>query len=255
MNRRRPYTFGVSEFTTWPWSFERDVDRYAAHEIDAIEICEFKLDRDDYAPQLRRVGESGLHVSSVQTTVHSLFPDSLMPSPLDPADRMRHIREAMERIFPHVPPGTPFVLITGAAPNGDCNHVWEYSIDALRSIADFAYDRGFRVAFEPLNPVLFHTDTALWGLDDGLELVRRVGHPGLGLCVDTWNVFQTPDLERVIAACADKIFLVQVSDWARPRNNADRRSIGEGEIPTAKSVALASKRGLRRAIRSRNFFG
>lgn len=24
-----PYTFGMSEFTTWPWSFERDVAAYA----------------------------------------------------------------------------------------------------------------------------------------------------------------------------------------------------------------------------------
>ncbi len=42
------YRFGVSEFTTWPWSFERDVERYPAHGIDVIEICEFKLNRDDY---------------------------------------------------------------------------------------------------------------------------------------------------------------------------------------------------------------
>ncbi len=47
--------FGVSEFTTWPWPFERDVERYAAHGVDAIEVCEFKLNRNDYAPQLQSV--------------------------------------------------------------------------------------------------------------------------------------------------------------------------------------------------------
>ncbi len=79
-----------------------------------------------------------------------------------------------------------------------------------------------RIAFEPLNPVLFNTDTALWGLDQALELVRRVDHPALGICLDTWNVFQTPDLHDVIRACGDRIFLVQVSDWHRPRSAADR---------------------------------
>ena len=69
--------FGISEFTTWPWSFERDVARYAAHGVDTIEVCEFKLNRDDYRSQLQSIERSGLTVSSVQSTVHSLFPDIL----------------------------------------------------------------------------------------------------------------------------------------------------------------------------------
>jgi sugar phosphate isomerase/epimerase len=232
VNRRGSYRFGISEFTTWPWSFATDIERYSAHGVDAIEICEFKLNRDDYAPQLSRIAEAGLGVSSVQTTVHSLFPDSLAPSPLDPSDRLRHIVDSMERIAPHVPPGTPFVVITGAAPHGDCERAYGYARDAFRTLADVAAAKEMRVAFEPLNPILFNTDTALWGLDRALELVDLVGHPALGLCVDTWNIFQTAEVERVIADCAKKIFLVQVSDWRLPHSNADRRCLGDGEIPT-----------------------
>lgn len=235
--------FGVSEFTTWPWSFEHDVQRYAAHGIDAIELCEFKLNRDDYRPQLRSIERSGLTVSSVQSTVHSLFPDSLAPSPTDPDDRIRHMKRAIERMAPHVPVGTPFVVITGAAPGGNTELVYEKCLTAFFELAEFAAGHGVRMAYEPLNPVLFNTDTALWGLDQALELVRRVDHPALGICLDTWNVFQTPDLHNVIRACGERILLVQVSDWHRPRSGADRISLGDGSIDNAAIIRTVREAG------------
>ena len=131
---KRLSQFGISEFTTWPWSFERDVDRFADHGIGAIEVCEFKLNRDDYAPQLRCIERSGLVVSSVQSTVHSLFPDSLAPSPTDPDDRIAHMKSAIERISPHVPAGVPFVVITGAAPGGNTQLVYDKAVSALAEI-------------------------------------------------------------------------------------------------------------------------
>lgn len=226
------HRFAISEFTTKPWTFERDVERYAAHGVDAIEICEFKLDDEGYAGQLAMIAEAGLAVSSVQTTVHSLFPDSLAPSPSDGNDRFDVMTRSIERIAPHIPKGTPFNIITGAAPGGDCDMVYRYALEALPRLADVAAGFGMRVAFEPLNPILFNTDTSLWGLDHGLELIERIDHPALGLTCDTWNVFETPKLLEVIRACGKRIFLVQLSDWQRPRNNADRRCLGDGTIPT-----------------------
>lgn len=231
-----PLPFGVSEFTTWPWSFERDLERYAAHGVAAIEVCEFKLDKNDYAPQLKAIIGAGLTVSSVQSEVHSLFPDSLASQPTAPDDRIRHIKTAIELIAPHVPEQTPFVVITGAAPGGNTAKVYKKALEAFADLAEFAAKRKMRLAYEPLNPILFNTDTALWGLDQALELVRRVGHEALGVCVDTWNIFQTPDLHEVIRACGDRIFVVQVSDWHRPRSGADRVSLGDGEIDNAAIV-------------------
>lgn len=237
------YRFGISEFTTWPWSFERDVERYAAHGIDVIEICQFKLNVDDYSPQMRLLERNAMMVSSVQSTVHSLFPDSLAPQPTAPEDRVRHIKEAIERISPEVPQQTPFVVITGAAPGGDTQMVYDRCLQHFPELAEFAAQHGMRLAYEPLNPILFNTDTALWGLDQALDLVRRIGHPALGICLDTWNVFQTPHLQDVIRRCEDRIFIVQVSDWHRPRSGADRISLEQGQIDNAAIIRTVRETG------------
>lgn len=149
---------------------------------------------------------------------------------------MRHIKSAIERIAPTVPAGTPFVVITGVAPGGDTLRVYEKALAAFGELADFAAQHHVRLAYEPLNPVLFNTDTALWGLDQALDLVQRINHPAFGLCVDTWNIFQTPELHDVLHACGDRIFVAQVSEWQRPRSGADRISTGDGSIDNAAIV-------------------
>jgi sugar phosphate isomerase/epimerase len=37
--------------------------------------------------------------------------------------------------------------------------------------------------------------------------------------------------------------VVQISDWQRPRSNADRRSLGEGTIPTAELLTAVERAG------------
>lgn len=234
--------FGISEFTTHPWPFERDVERYAAHGVDAIEVCEHKLS-GDYAALLGTIPEAGLQVSSVQTTVHSLFPDSLQSEPADPNARVERILQSMERIAPHVPAQTPFVVVTGAAPEGDVARVLRFAETALGRLAESARGLGMRIAYEALNPVLFNTDTALWDLREALDLVRSVGHASLGLCVDTWNDFPTPGAPGAIAECGDRIFLVQISDYRRPHAHADRVSLGDGEIDNAALMRAARTAG------------
>lgn len=237
--------FGISEFTTHPWSFERDVEGYASAGADAIEICEYKL-HGDAAQMLDLVARSGLRVSSVQTTIHSFFPDSLQPEPADPGQRLARIEASLERISACLDrDAVPFVVITGAAPGGDVAGVLAFARRALEKLAGTAQRCGVRIAYEPLNPVLFNSDTALWSLRDGLDLVRAIDHPSLGLCVDTWNVFPTPRVAETIESCASRIFLVQISDYRTPRARADRVSLGDGSIDNAALIRAARRAGYR----------
>ncbi|MDQ6932331.1 MAG: sugar phosphate isomerase/epimerase [Candidatus Eremiobacteraeota bacterium] len=227
------YEFGVSEFTTWPNTFEQDVALYSQVGVDCIEVTEFKLDRARIAAQFETLSASGLRISSVQATVHSLFPDGLAGEPTDSRDRARHIRESIERIAPYVPRHTPFVAVTGAAPGGNVQHVVETAVPAFRELAKCADSKGMRLAFEPLNPMLMNSDTAIWSLGLALQLVEEVDHPSFGLCVDLWNIWQTSELLEIVEQADDRVFLVQVSDYRTPRSHNDRISLGEGEIPLA----------------------
>jgi len=237
------YDLGFSEFTTWPWSFREDVEQYAAAGAACMEICLFKLPHHDYAGSLQYLPQRGLRAASVQMYVHSVFKDSMAARPEDPRDRLEEMKRALELTAPHVPKGTPFVVITGIAPDGNIEFAITKTVEALKELADVAAEHEMRLAFEPLSPVNLHTDTAVWGLDQGLEIVERVNHPAAGLCIDTWNVWQTPSLENVIAQCKDRIFLVQLSDWRTPRSTADRYSLGDGQIPLRDIVRAIRKTG------------
>lgn len=237
--------FGYSEFTTWPWPFKKDVERYRQHGATAIEVCEFKLPYNDYSEHLSLLG-NGLMPTSVQMQVHSIFVDSMANRPEDPEDRVKAMKQSIAMSAPYLPLGTPFIIITGVAPNGNVREAFDRSVEALKELGEFAAQLNMRIAFEPLNPVNVHTDTAVWSLDRGLELIDRVNHPAVGVCIDTWNVWQTPDVEALIRQCDKRIFAVQLSDWKTPRSTADRYSLGSGEIPLTSLI---------RAIRDTGYKG
>jgi sugar phosphate isomerase/epimerase len=234
--------FGFSEFTTWPWPFKKDVEQYRRHGATAIEVCEFKLPHNDYGEYLSMLGD-GLVPTSIQMKVHSVFVDSMSNKPEDPSDRINAMKQGIEMSAPHLPKGTPFIVITGVAPKGNVRSAFERTVEALKELGDFAAKHDMRVAFEPLNPVNMHTDTAVWSLDRGLELVERVNHPCVGICIDTWNVWQAANVEELIRQCGKRIFAVQLSDWKMPRSTADRYSLGKGEIPLASLIAAIRRTG------------
>ena len=63
-----PLLFGMSQFSTWPQSFEQDLQLYQESGIQYIEVCEGKLEVGNPHPQLQRLRETGLKVPSVQST-------------------------------------------------------------------------------------------------------------------------------------------------------------------------------------------
>lgn len=234
--------FGFSEFTTWPWTFEKDLAMYKKNGAQYIEVCEFKFAHEEY-DKLALVEPTGLTVGSVQARVHSVFPDTMAPEPKDADDRIAAIEKAIEASAPYLPQRTPFIVITGAEPEKNMRAGIDKTRDALKRLGEFAGQRGMTIAFEPLNPITVHTDTMLWGLDRGLELVESVKQPNVGLCIDTWNIWETPNVLEVIADCAERILVVQLSDWKTPRSTADRYSLGDGELRLADLIRAIRKTG------------
>jgi len=239
------YQFGVSQFTTNPWSFEQDVEAYARLGVDSIEICEFKLDEDRAADQLALVLRHGLLISSVQPVVRTLFPSLSQPEPKDVAARMARFRTTIERIVASAP-NVPFVTNTGIPPHGNIQEVFDRAATEYRVLAEFAETQGARIALEPLNASIMNEESAIWTLAQAMRIVSAVDRANFGICLDTWNIWQNADIIDEIKACGDRIFVVQVSDWRTPRTFQDRLIVGQGEIslpPLLRAIHETGYRG------------
>ncbi|REE99867.1 sugar phosphate isomerase/epimerase family protein [Thermomonospora umbrina] len=239
-----PFAYAVDEFTTTPWSFEEDLHHYPRLGVEAIELCEAKLDERRAHEQLAALSASGLRVCSVQPAVRTLLASRMMPEPADPRHRLDRLRRTIERIAPYAP-GAPFVVNTGPAPGGDMAAALDRIEEGLAALTRFAADHGVRVALEPLHPVMLNVETAVWTFSQAVRLVERVDVDGLGVCADLWNLWQEPGLAEAMRSAADRIALLQVSDWRTPRSHADRRSVGTGDIPMSRLLHAAFDTGYR----------
>ncbi|UPO79863.1 sugar phosphate isomerase/epimerase [Parasaccharibacter sp. TMW 2.1888] len=225
-----PFAFGMNEFTTQPWPFEEDIQRYAALGVETVELCESKLDPQRVDEQMALLKTSGLKVSSFQPAVRTFGASKMMPYPQEPRRRLARLEESMRRYAPYTQ-GVPFVVNTGAPENGDVLGCITRTIDALRRLCPLAAELGITLSLEPLNPTSINYETAIWTIDQALDIIKTVDHPALGLCLDYWNIWQQPEACAAIHRAGALINVVQISDWRTPRSAADRRIPGKGCIP------------------------
>ncbi len=248
------YRFGVSEFTTWPWSFEQDVENYARLGVDTIEVCEFKLDQKRIAEQLALASQHGLAVSSVQPAVRTLYPSQSQPEPKEVRERVARFRETIESCA-LLAPGAPFVCNTGIPPDGNIQQVFETATREYQGLADCARAHGARVALEPLNAAIMNVESAIWTLAQAMEIVAAVDRHNFGVCLDIWNIWQNADILTEITRCGDRVFVVQLSDWRLPRSSQDRLIPGQGAIPLPLFLRAIHESGYRGAYAVEIFSG
>jgi len=133
-----------------------------------------------------------------------------------------------------------------------CSNVAPDSLGGIdRAAEDFhvlgerAAKRGMRVGFEAL----------AWGRHindyrDAWEVVRRAGHPAVGLVLDSFHILsRETDLKAMTAVPRDRIFLVQLADapilemdflsWSRHFRNFP----GQGEFPMLAFMAALRQTG------------
>ena len=237
-----PFRFGVSEFTTMPWSFDRDLERYAALGVGAIEVVEAKLDEHRFAEQLAAVAAAGLTISGVQPAVRTFFASRMTPEPQSLDARVARLRGSIERLGRHAP-GAPFITNVGAHPAGDMAEAMRVVTRELTALAPVAADHGVRLALEPLNPTSVNVESAIWTIDQALAIIEATGRDEVGLCLDYWNVWQNDAVEAAIARAGDRILTVQASDWRTPRSFADRIVPGDGAIPLARLMRATREAG------------
>lgn len=236
------FQLGISEFTTMPWSFDQDVERYARLGIDAIEIVEAKLDDDRVAEQMQSVRDTGLTISGLQPKVRTFFSSRMTPHPDGLDERTAALRASIERLARYAP-GVPFITNTGAHPRGDMADAMTVVANRLGELARVAADNGVLLALEPLNPSSVNVESAIWTIDQALEVIERANHEAVGLCLDYWNIWQNADVLAQIERAGARIMTVQASDWRTPRSFADRLVPGTGDLPLAELIRATRATG------------
>lgn len=149
----------------------------------------------------------------------------------DPDPSIR--RAAIERIKSHIPVAARFGaviiigLIRGTVKPGVVHaQALDWLTDGLRECGIAAQLHGIRLALEPINR---YETTLVNRIQQGLELIDRVGAANLGLLLDTFHMnIEEARIEDAVCACSGHIFHFHVADsnrWYPGGGHLDFRSV------------------------------
>jgi sugar phosphate isomerase/epimerase len=138
---------------------------------------------------------------------------------------------AVARVKSHVPLahrlGAVIILglIRGITPTGQSHaQSMAYLVEALRECAAAAAREGVRFALEPLNR--YETDL-IHTVEEGLDLIQRVGAENFGLLLDTFHMnIEEASIEASMRAAGERIFHFHVADSNRWHPGAGHLDFG-----------------------------
>ena len=215
----------VSETTTFRWSFEEDVTRYAAAGIPAIGVWRHKLS-DCGAPRseelLQRAGLSVAYLSWAGGFTGAdgrSYRESL-------EDAVEAVRTAASLRCPTL------VVYSGSRAGHTANHARRLFRAAMLELAPVADDLGVTLAVEPMHPGCAAEWTFLTSLAEVVEFLDAVGHPRVQMAFDTYHLGQGDISPESIMRAAPRVALVRLGDARRPPvGEQNRCRLGEGHVP------------------------
>jgi sugar phosphate isomerase/epimerase len=226
--------FSISQISTLPASLEDDLRAYRAAGADGIGLWEIKLPEDDGAARAA-LEASGLVSTNAVPAVPSIGP-LLLPGPSEPSERVEAYRASLRRLAPFRP--TAVVLLTGPGSRRTI-------VEGLRAIAEEARELGLTVGLEPYEQETGDDWTIVSTMGAAVELIEEADvADAVGILFDLWHLWADPGLEDDLAAHADRIVGVHVSDARRQaRSFADRVLPGDGVAGVPRILGLLEAAG------------
>jgi sugar phosphate isomerase/epimerase len=230
-------TLSVNQTTTFRWSLQEDVIRYANASIPAIGVWRQKLwdcGQDKAVELLKR---SGLKVS------HLFWAGGFTGS--DGRSYRESVEDAREAILSAAALGTQILTVCSGARGGHTyNHARRLIQSALKELLPLAEEMSLTLAVEPMHPGCAWEFTFLNSLEETLMVLDAVAHPLAKLVFDTYHLGHTPGIVEQIPKIASKIALVQLGDArAQPEGEQNRCRLGEGILPLKEIVAALKSAG------------
>jgi sugar phosphate isomerase/epimerase len=235
---------GLSEIATPTWSRSEDIEGYAARGFGAIGIWLHKFERpqidgfwipeqtipsDVVTAASEQVRAAGLKVSDVVLSGFFTEPDY--------AGRIEHTVHAMD--VAAVLDAACLIVAPGRRQGRSYEETRDLAARALSEVFEGTNSPGVRLALEPI--VSWQSDY-LNTLAEALELVELVGHPNLGVYVDSFHLWRTGTLLEDIERAGSRIFGVHLNDAVEGDDHANRLP-GEGELPLVDIVRAIEAAG------------
>jgi len=215
----------VNEVTTFRWSFEEDVARYAEAGLQAIGVWRQKLSDCGVERAVELLQEHDLQVSNF------CWAGGFTGS--DGRTYRESLNDAHEAIQIAAAIGARcLVVYSGARAGHTLNHARRLIHSALTELVPLAEEFGVDLAVEPMHRDCASDWTFLTSLDDTLELLDAAGSPHLKLVFDTYHLGFDPTILERIDDIAHRIGVVHLGDGKTPPCGEQNRCLlGEGRVP------------------------
>ncbi len=197
--------WSISEFTTYHWSLEEEIQMCHCHGFRGIGIWNQKLEDHQFDEYLDRLFESQLQVTSFSWIGGFTGSDGV--SYLDAVkDAIAGIRRAAQIGAETV------ILYPGARHGHTSSHSQRLLTSALNELIPYALDYGVRLALEPMD----QTHAPQWSIfetpEESIEYVLRYDPRSLGLVIDLFHVGMSAQVFDRLDEIRNHLALVQLAD-------------------------------------------
>jgi len=125
------------------------------------------------------------------------------------------------------------------------NHLRRIICDSLKQLGDWAGELGLHIAVQPLERDSGSRSTSLHTLDDTLDVLNLIGHPHVGMVLDSYHLRQEVELSARMAEVVPHTRLVALSDCQNSDQGPVRCYPGEGILKLAELVRAIEAEGYR----------
>ena len=239
----------INQLTTRDqWSLPEAADGYARAGVGAMAVWWEKLREIGAARAARVIRDAGLAVTG--------YCAGGLLTARDPVARRQRIDDNRRMVDEAVAIGSSCLVALGGGldpDDRDIDGARRRALDGFAELLPYVRDAGIVLALEPLHPMVCATRSVLCTLRQANEWCDALGggpgvEGGVGIALDTYNVWWDPELESQIERAAGRIAAYHVSDWLPDTRDLrfDRGMPGDGVIDFrrfAERVTAAGYRG------------
>ncbi len=230
MQRTWTSRLAVNEVSTFNWTFEEDILRYAQQGFKSVGVWRYKLNEYGIAKASDLLHEAEMKVSSLHWAGGFTGGDdrSYSESLCDAFDAIEQAALINAGCL---------VVLTGGRRSHTRTHVRRILKHALKEISEAAAAVNVQLAIEPMHIGCSSDWTFLNDLPETLEVLASMERKNVGLVFDCYHLGQNPDIFNWLPSIVPYVNLVQIADAkSAPIGEQNRCVPGEGRLPLEQIV-------------------